>query len=105
MPRKPQSAKPDSAATEGPDSPSTGELEGVSFEHAIGELEAIVEQMETGDVSLQESLASYQRGAALITHCRRSLDEVAQQVKVLENGLLKPIPADPDQSNPGGGKA
>ncbi len=94
MPRKPQSAKadPSSAGNSNPDAAAA--LDGVSFEQPSGELEGIVEQMENGDVSLQESLASYQRGAALITHCRRSLDEVAQQVKVLENGLLKPMQAD-----------
>ncbi len=96
MPRKSQSAKPDpsTSANAAPDAAQA--LAGVSFEHAIGELEDIVEQMENGDASLQESLAAYQRGAALVAHCRRSLDDVAQQVKVLEGGLLKPLKSDAD---------
>ena len=105
MPRKPQSAKPDSSPSKDSNSDAATALDGVSFEHAIGELEGIVDQMENGEVSLQESLASYQRGAALITHCRRSLDEVAQQVKVLENGLLKPMQADPERNGSDGGNS
>lgn len=106
MPRKSQSAKPDpsAAADTAPDAAQDAAqaLAGVSFEHAIGELEDIVEQMENGDASLQESLAAYQRGAALVAHCRRSLDDVAQQVRVLEGGLLKPLKGDVDAAETDG---
>jgi len=92
MPRKAgaAAAAKSSAETSAPTEP---DLADVSFEQAIAELEQIVDQMEQGEVSLQDSLQAYQRGALLVTHCRQSLDSVAEQVKVLEGGLLKPLPA------------
>jgi exodeoxyribonuclease VII small subunit len=45
----------------------------LSFEQALGELERIVAQLERGDVPLEDSLALYQRGAALRTHCENKL--------------------------------
>lgn len=60
-----------------------------SFESAVAELESIVTSMESGQLSLEESLASYKRGAELLKFCQETLQEAAQQVKVLENGVLK----------------
>ncbi len=74
-----------------------------SFEHAIGELETLVERMEGGELSLEESLAAYRRGAELVTHCRKSLSQVQQQVRVLEGELLRPFEADA-VSDPGEGE-
>lgn len=91
MPRKPSSPAAEKPIAE----PAAADgIAGMNFEQAIGELENIVDQMENGEVSLNESLAAYQRGAALVSHCRSSLKAVAQQVKVLEGGLLKPLSAD-----------
>lgn len=55
----------------------------------MAELESIVTSMESGQLSLEESLASYKRGAELLKFCQETLHEAAQQVKVLENGVLK----------------
>lgn len=55
----------------------------------MAELESIVTSMESGQLSLEESLASYKRGAELLKFCQETLQEAAQQVKVLENGVLK----------------
>ena len=60
-----------------------------TFESAVAELERIVDTMESGQLSLEESLASYKRGAELLKFCQATLQEAAQQVKVLENGVLK----------------
>ena len=60
-----------------------------TFESAVAELESIVTNMESGQLSLEESLASYKRGAELLKFCQASLQEAAQQVKILENGVLK----------------
>jgi exodeoxyribonuclease VII small subunit len=60
-----------------------------TFESAVAELESIVASMESGQLSLEESLASYKRGAELLKFCQTTLQEAAQQVKVLENGVLK----------------
>lgn len=62
----------------------------------MAELEALVEQMESGRMPLDASLASYQRGAELVKYCRDSLAVVGQKVRVLEADLLQPFDADPD---------
>lgn len=63
----------------------------LSFEEAIGELESLVQRMESGSLSLEDSLAAYRRGAELAAFCRKSLAAVQQQVKVLEGELLRPF--------------
>ena len=60
-----------------------------TFESAVAELESIVSSMESGQLTLEESLASYKRGAELLKFCQETLQEAAQQVKLLENGVLK----------------
>jgi exodeoxyribonuclease VII small subunit len=60
-----------------------------TFESAVAELERIVSSMESGQMSLEESLASYKRGAELLKFCQATLQEAQQQVKLLENGVLK----------------
>ncbi len=62
-----------------------------SFEAALAELEMLVQRMEGGELSLEESLSAYRRGAQLVTFCRKSLGDVQQQVRVLENDLLRPF--------------
>jgi len=61
----------------------------LSFEAALAELEKVVADMEAGKLSLEESLAAYKRGAELLQQCRGRLDEAQQQVRVLEEGMLK----------------
>jgi exodeoxyribonuclease VII small subunit len=60
-----------------------------SFESALTELEAIVAKMEGGQLPLKESLAAYQRGAALLQYCQAALKDAQLQVEVLEKGVLK----------------
>lgn len=55
----------------------------MSFEEAIAELEAIINQIEQGQVGLEESLAAYRRGAALLKRCREILENAEQQVQQL----------------------
>ncbi len=59
-------------------------------EDALAELERLVASMEAGQLPLDALLQNYQRGAALLEHCRGRLQAVEQQVKVLEDGQLKP---------------
>ena len=61
-----------------------------SYEDALTELERLVASMESGQLPLDRLLESYQRGAELLTLCRTRLDAVEHQVKVLEDGQLKP---------------
>jgi exodeoxyribonuclease VII small subunit len=60
-----------------------------SFESALAELEKIVEAMEEGQMPLEESLTAYKRGAELLKFCQARLQDAQQQVKILENGVLK----------------
>ena len=59
------------------------------FESALAELEKIVEAMEEGQMPLEQSLAAYKRGAELLKVCQAQLQDAQQQVKILENGVLK----------------
>lgn len=61
-----------------------------SYEDALAELERLVAAMEDGKLPLDRLLKSYQRGAELLGICRARLESVEQQVKVLEEGQLKP---------------
>lgn len=60
------------------------------YEQAVQELETLVQRMESGDLPLDQLLASYERGAALLQLCRDKLQAVENQIKVLDNGVLKP---------------
>jgi exodeoxyribonuclease VII small subunit len=62
-----------------------------SYEAAVAELDEWVERMETGEMSLEQTLVAYERGAYLLNYCRERLAAVEQQVKVLEDGELKPL--------------
>ena len=53
------------------------------FEHAFNELERIVAQMESSQMSLEASLEAYKRGNFLLEYCQKALANVEQQVKVL----------------------
>ncbi len=61
-----------------------------SYEEALTELDELVANMESGGLPLDQLLAAYQRGARLLTFCRGRLDAIEGQVKVLEEGQLKP---------------
>lgn len=63
----------------------------VPFERALEELETIVQQMEDGTLSLDQSLAAYRRGAELVKSCESALEHVKEQVRVLDGGLLRPL--------------
>lgn len=58
-------------------------VEALSFEQAIAELEKVVGQLERGDVALDESIALYERGAALRKRCQDKLKEAEEKVAKL----------------------
>lgn len=69
--------------------------ENISFEAATAELETIVAQMESGNLTLEQSLQAYTRGAALLKHCQQTLSAVEQQVQLLDsNQTLTPFEVD-----------
>ena len=61
-----------------------------SYEAALTELEQLVNRIESGQLPLEELLAGYQRGAQLLQFCRDKLQAVENQIKVLDEGVLKP---------------
>src|SRR3990170_4304901 len=69
----------------------SGELGKLSFEQALAELEKIVARMESGELSLEQSLATHKRGLELARFCQQKLEAAQQQVKVLEGEVLKPL--------------
>ena len=70
--------------------PPTSPAPPASYEDALGELDRLVLAMEGGQLPLDRLLESYKRGADLLTFCRVRLEAVEEQVKVLEDGQLKP---------------
>jgi exodeoxyribonuclease VII small subunit len=86
----PPAAAAQSARAEAAGPESAGADAGApSFEAALAELEGIVARMEAGELTLEQSLAAYKRGADLLQLCQGALRDAQQQVKVLEEGLLK----------------
>ena len=58
----------------------------MSFEEAMKELESVVGQLERGDVALDESIALYERGAALKARCEAKLKEAEEKVAKITLG-------------------
>ncbi len=64
-----------------------------SFEAALAELEKLVGGMEGGNLTLEQSLAAHRRGLELARICQNTLRRAEQQVRVLEEEMLKTMPA------------
>jgi exodeoxyribonuclease VII small subunit len=60
-----------------------------SYEQALAELDRLVQQMEGGQLPLDQLLDGYRRGSELLAYCRGKLQAVEEQVKLLEDGQLK----------------
>ena len=68
----------------------------MSFEEAIAELEQIVEKLERGQVPLAESIAIYERGAALKKHCEALLKQAEARIeKIVLNEEGEPVGTEP----------
>ncbi len=67
----------------------------LSFEKALAELEEIVRKLEQGSVDLEESIALYERGAALKAHCEAKLKSAQERIDkiVVTDGQPKVEPA------------
>ena len=72
-----------------PKKPPAPPDEPASYEAALEELEQLVARIESGQLPLDQMLASYQRGAALLAFCRQRLEAVQDQIKVLDEGQLQ----------------
>ncbi|MEW5691859.1 MAG: exodeoxyribonuclease VII small subunit [Candidatus Hydrogenedentota bacterium] len=58
-----------------------------TFESAFAELEKIVEELESGEIALEESITKFERGVTLYQFCRKELDKVEEKVKILVDKL------------------
>lgn len=68
------------------------------FEQALEQLERIVHDIESGQVTLEQSLEQYERGTKLIRHCRSILDRAEMRIKTLTAGPEGKIEAREEES-------
>ena len=69
------------------------ETESLDFEAALAELEALVQRMETGSLSLEESLVAFERGVRLTRQCQSALERAELRVRALmQDGTEAPVP-------------
>ncbi|MEM8834991.1 MAG: exodeoxyribonuclease VII small subunit [Planctomycetota bacterium] len=61
----------------------TSEVHELSYEDAIEAVERITEEIERGDLGLDESIKAYERGVSLLAHCRDVLERAEQRVNEL----------------------
>jgi len=53
------------------------------FESALEDLEQVVEQLESGDLALEDSLAAFEKGVGLVKFCNQKLNDVEKKVELL----------------------
>ena len=59
----------------------------VNFEESLQKLEKIIEKLEDGDISLEESVKSFEQGIGLVKECQKQLSQAELKVKkLLDNG-------------------
>ncbi|MGD8643875.1 MAG: exodeoxyribonuclease VII small subunit [Chromatiales bacterium] len=76
--------------------------EPVDFEQALRDLEALVERLEAGELTLEQSLNEFERGVALTRRCQQALSDAEQRVKILtEQG--QELDFDPEANDDVGG--
>ena len=63
------------------DTAKPADIQGLSFEQAVAELESIVSRLERGDVALDQSIAIYERGEALKKHCETLLSAAEARIE------------------------
>ncbi|MGE5154187.1 MAG: exodeoxyribonuclease VII small subunit [Bdellovibrio bacteriovorus] len=73
-----------------------------SFEQSLTELESIVEALERGDMTLEESLGAFERGVALTRSCQKALDAAEQRVRILTESR---VDAEPEPFDAGAGES
>ncbi len=71
------------------------EVDTLTFEAALAELEEIVRQLEQGRSSLDEAIAAYERGAQLKKHCEKKLEEARMRVEKISIGPDGPQGTEP----------
>lgn len=77
------------------DQPGTQDIESMSFEDALAELETIVRGLEAGSGRLDEAIAAYERGAMLRRHCEAKLQEAQARIEKIVLGPGGAVSAEP----------
>ncbi len=67
----------------------TKEIQSMSFEAGYDRLEELIEQLETGKLTLEESVAIYEEGVELARHCGHKLDDAELRVITLLNDVAE----------------
>lgn len=83
-----------------PEQGANSDIAAMSFEQALAALERIVEDLERGDVALEESIRIYERGEALKAHCERLLkaaEDKVEKIRLSREG--KPVGVEPLDGN------
>lgn len=80
---------------------ATKKTQAFNFEKSLAELEELVERMEQGELSLEQSLKDFERGVGLIRQCQQSLQEAEQKVEMLvsKGGKETLEPFEPEQDD------
>jgi exodeoxyribonuclease VII small subunit len=78
--------KGDGGGTSGGATVADADIDGLSYERALAELDQIIERLERGTVALDEAIAAYERGARLAQHCGDLLDRTEQKISQLVVG-------------------
>jgi exodeoxyribonuclease VII small subunit len=74
--------------------PETNPTAVAEFERSLDELERLVQRMEQGDLTLDDSLQAYERGVSLYRQCQSALEQAELRVRLLGD------PLDPDTAQP-----
>lgn len=77
--------------------PQTKPVNALSFEEALADLETIVRSLEKGDIPLDDSITSYERGIALKTHCQTKLKDAQEKIEKISlapDGSITTAPFD-----------
>ena len=66
-------------------------IDKLTYEQAYAELETVVSELETGEQSLDEALALFERGQGLTRHCAELLDKAELRIRKLSGDTLEPF--------------
>lgn len=75
------------------------DIQKMSFEDALGELQKIVGQLEQGEGKLEAAIQSYERGVQLKQHCEAKLREAKEQIEKISLGPGGEVSSEPFQAN------
>jgi exodeoxyribonuclease VII small subunit len=82
-----------------PEQEAAGNVAGMTFEQALGELERIVQELERGQLDLDAAIKAYERGSQLKAHCTAKLREAqlrVERISLASDGKAEALPVDLD---------